>query len=190
MGKRGPKPSTNSGLKDRLGAVSILKGSTRDGIPVVQWDAIQDCDGRRCNLGATCPLMDEGKKCGIRREYLDYVYRHLIGFVKPTAKMSLFKIGFHLIPLFSQLVSLKIANHGRPVTYLTDKGSIQMNPLFREIRETIRAINQNIADIADDMDKGFQGGGEGDDLLGDSGYYDQLFQDGSIKVERKMRNRV
>jgi len=187
MGKRGPQPTSSRATKERMGNISIVKGSTTEGIPVVMWDAIPECDVHHCQIAATCPYIEEGKLCGVRKEYLDYVYRYFIGSVKSEDKAALFRIGFELIPLFGHLVSLKIANHGRPVT---DKGSVQVNPLFREIRETIRSINLNINDLAESFSRDFGKGGEGDDVLGNTGYYDKLFEGEAPKVIRKTRNRV
>jgi len=190
MGKRGPQPHSARGTKERMGTIPIVKGATTEGIPVVMWDAVPQCDVHYCQIAATCPYIEEGSLCGVRKEYLDYVYRHFMGSVNAEDKQALFRIGFELIPLFSHLVSLKIANHGRPVTTLTDKGSVQVNPLFREIRETIRSINLNINDLAESFSSDFGKGGEGDDVLGNTGYYDKLFEGEAPKVIRKTRNRV
>lgn len=189
MGLRGPKPSLGD-AKKRLGDLSIYKGQTPDGIKVVQWDCIPICSGERCNIFPTCPHNKEGK-CGVQKEYLDYVYIHYVGSVNPSDKMALFKIGMELIPIYSHLITLKIANHGRGATYYDNKGNIRVNPLFREIRETIRTISTILSDIAESFSFNGGEGIEKEDLRsGDESYYDSLFVGEGVKVERKRRNRV
>lgn len=188
MGLRGPKPSAGDARK-RLGDLSIYKGSTPDGVSVIQWDSIPECVQKKCNIFVICPHDKEGK-CGVQKEYLEYVYTHYIGSVQPDDKMALFKIGIELVPLYSHLVTLKIANHGRQATYFTAKGDIKVNPLFREIRETIKCIGSLLSSISESLE--FKGGegGTGDDLHGNSSYYDNLFKGEAPRVERKRRNRV
>lgn len=188
MGKRGPMP-TKGDAKQRLGDLSIHKGSTPDGVPVIMWDCIQDCEGDTCRVYDICPYEKYGK-CRIRKEYLDYVYRHFIGSVHATDSMALFKIGMIIVPLFSQLISLKIASHNTFPTFYDSKGMIRVNPLYREIRETLRAVSGSISDIMNSLDVKKGDGGVGDDLLGNSDYYDNLFKGEAPRVDRKMRNRV
>ena len=190
MGIRGPKPTVGD-AKKRLGDLSIYKGSTPDGVAVVQWDSIPECDSDHCNIKELCPHTKSGK-CGVQKEYLEYVYTHYIGSVNPKDKMALFKIGIELVPLYSHLITLKIANHGRRATYITDKGDLKINPLFREIRETIRCIGALLGSIAESFEEKANAGdgGVGDDLTGNSEYYDNLFKGEAPRVERKRRNRV
>jgi hypothetical protein len=193
MGKRGPMPLKGDARK-RLGDVSITKGSTPEGIPIVQWDSIQECEQERCNIFSSCPYEKHGK-CGVRKEYINYVYRHFVGCVDGNDKMALFKIGLAVVPLFSHLVTMKIACHGLPATYFDEKGGVKVNPLFREIRETIRAISSVVNEMKESFDtlrkkEDVLTCGSGDDLLGNSSYYDQLFCGEAPKVERTMRNRV
>lgn len=191
MGKRGPMPTVGDARK-RLGDVSITKGSTPDGIPVVMWDSIPECDPERCQIVEVCPYEQRGK-CAVRKEYLDYVYRHFMGSVDGKDKMALFKIGMEIVPLFSHLVTLKIASHGTQATYFDAKGNIKVNPLYREIRETIRAIGSvmyGMSEAFGKSGKGLNDGGFGDDLLGNSDYYDNLFKGEAPRVDRKMRNRI
>ena len=61
MGKRGPQPTSSRATKERMGNISIVKGSTTEGIPVVMWDAIPECDVHHCQIAATCPYIEEGK---------------------------------------------------------------------------------------------------------------------------------
>jgi hypothetical protein len=87
------------------------------------------------------------------------------------------------------LITLKIATYGTPATYFDAKGGVRVNPLYREVRQTLHQIMVLANDVLGSKAIGGDGG-FGDDLTGNSDYYDNLFKGEAARVDRKMRNRV
>lgn len=190
MGDRGPKPSTSDYHK-RSGSIEMHKGQTEEGIPVVAWDAIITCVDEDCPIHTVCPYTRSGK-CKVRREYISYVYKILMGQVDKDDSVAHFRIGMELVPLFLQLIDIKIYSYGSLVSYISPKGDLKVNPLMREMRSCIRSISDTIRALEDSFSpdgkrKGLKGA---DSLIGDTEYYDALFHGEPVEEEFKMRNRV
>jgi len=187
MGQRGPRPSKGRS-HDRIGNVEIHKGCTKDGVPVVQWDAIISCVQEDCHIFEVCPYKKVGK-CKVRSEYLSYVHTIMHGQIDNDNKMAKFRLGLELIPLFNQLIDIKIAAYGARPTFVHKHG-IAVNPILRELRACVKAISDTIMSLTN-MGAFEKSGPRGiDTLVGDSNYYDELFTEGPVKEEFKMRNRV
>lgn len=114
-------------------------------------------------------------RCGLRVNYLKVVMKGLEGYVKEIDSMEAMKISFLLIPLFLQLVDMKL--------YLYDLGingvmlGNRIHPVYAEIRSVIREINFMLKESG----VGIRGKKENlDDSLvlmnGDNGYYDKLIK--------------
>lgn len=177
--------ATKADARHRLGNVEIHKGATRDSIPVVMWDAIPQCTPDECKMQEACPYIQTGK-CGVRLKYIKHVYSSLLGQVDREDAIALFKIGFHLVPLYGHLIQFKMEEFGQRVMNTASNGKRYINPIFKEIRETIKTINIVMKDL--------RGSVEADILRdamthGDNEYYDNLFSDGS-EMQTKKRNRV
>lgn len=187
MGKRGPKPEKGDS-RQRIGNVEIQKGSTKDGHVVVQWDAIAECNEEGCNIFGVCPY-DKHGKCRVRTEYMGYVHQIMHGQIDGANEICLFRLGMELIPLFNQLIDIKIAAFGATVTYATNRGMV-MNPIFRELRACVKAISDTLNSLSN-MGAFEKSGPKGvDTLTGDQDYYNALFQGTPKKETFKMRNRV
>ena len=186
MGKRGPVKST-SDFKQHIGNIELQKGQTKEGIPVVTWDAVPQCEADACPINTLCPYEKAGK-CRVRKEYITYVQSLLFGQVDKENQMARFRIGMEILPLFLQLITLKIHSHGSLVTYIDNRGSIRMNPIHKELRSCIKAINEAFKGI----EVAFEGKKVGgvDSLLGDGDWYDGLFEGEPEEESFKMRNRV
>ena len=180
----GPNAST-ANARQRLGNIQIHKGASKDGIPVVMWDAIPQCDPESCKMEIACPYNKTGK-CGVRLKYITHVYESLIGQVQPDDAVALFKIGIHLVPLYGHLVQFKMEEYGSKVMLASSNGKRYINPIFKEIRETIKCISAVMKDMQDSVEA---------DILrdslthGDNDYYDALFTD-SFEIQTKKRNNV
>lgn len=187
MGKRGPRPSKGNS-RDRVGDVEIYKGMTKSGTPVVQWDAVIECEEEACNIFNVCPYEKSGK-CRVRSEYLDYVHHIMHGQIDSDNKMANFRLGLEVIPLFNQLIDIKIATFGRPITSVGKNGTT-VNPVLRELRACIKAISDSLSTLTA-MRAFEKSGPKGvDSLVGDQDYYDSLFSGSPQTEEFKMRNRV
>ena len=186
MGKRGPAKQT-ADFKQHIGNIELQKGRTKEGIPVVTWDAVPQCEADACPINVLCPYEKAGK-CRVRKEYITYVQSLLFGQIDKGNSMARFRIGMEVLPLFLQLITMKIHSHGATVTYLDRNGNIRMNPIHRELRSCIKAINESMKGMSEAFDnKGPKGV---DTLLGDNNYYDGLFEGAPEEETFKMKNRV
>jgi hypothetical protein len=187
MGKRGPRPEKGES-RDRIGNVEIHKGRTKEGNQVVQWDAIIPCEGEHCHIFEVCPYEKAGR-CRVRAEYLMYVHEIMHGQIDPNNRLSIFRLGMELIPLFGQLIDIKIASYGARPTFV-HKNGMGVNPILRELRPCIKAISDTLGSLTT-MGAFDKSGPKGvDSLIGDTNYYDELLTGTPAKEEFSMRNRV
>jgi len=112
----------------------------------VVWDYIHACEPSVCELAKKdiCNYTKEGL-CGVEEWYVNAIFAVLAGFAKksgdPLVKQWL---GFHVMPLYHQLVKLKklewaVSAVGR-MEFETRQGEWKIHPVYREIRDTIRSI--------------------------------------------------
>lgn len=109
------------------------------------WSATPNCILTQCPAYHACPYDKEAaQKCQLILKYLRTCELMVVdNFYEQLDESQLFRIGMHLMPLYKQLVRLKIVEMG--VTTLEDiglRGQIKIHPVLKEIRETLRAIDQ------------------------------------------------
>ena len=158
----------------KTGSLSMYKG-TLGNVQIRMWDAIPDCDVSCLNY-ETCPDAGSKKRCEIRRKYVDSVFKDISPSFKKDS-LSAHKAGLLLMPLYNQLITFKLAAHAsQHNVYAKSK----INPIFKEIRETIKLINQLLDELGIDPDtgRGIKGQKKGGLVDGDSNYYDSLIEDG------------
>jgi hypothetical protein len=104
-------------------------------------DAVRDCRGDHCPVYDKCPYAKSGK-CTVERGYLEAVQNSMFDMIKKDMTQELLNgITLRLIPLFHQLVRFQIFAYSvEEVCYTTTRGLLKMHPVFREIRDTIKAI--------------------------------------------------
>lgn len=136
----------------KIGSLILDKGLIRENVTMFAWDGIQQCTGGEvdpnnmddpflCPVNHLCSYIKRGK-CAVQVKYLEALYGSILGTYSYLDEPMLFKIGMQLIPLYVQLVKLQIVElslHGP--TYLTDKGTILIHPIYKEIRETLKTIH-------------------------------------------------
>lgn len=145
----------------RKGSLVIDKGKS-EGTELVTFDAISECTKKACPIYSTCPYDKKGI-CKIRQHYLNHCLKILNTVPKTLDKLSSMKIGFSIIPLYSQLIGFKILAHSLPVVFDGKK----MHPVFKEIRETIKLISVLLRDLEPSENV--------DAVAGSNDYYDSLF---------------
>ncbi len=154
--------------------------STYKSVPVVIWDACHNCIGDRCPISHRCEFYLTEEKCMVMYYYLDNVFRTALDTIgDKISKKEMHKIGLHLVPLYTQLVKFKIEELGieRP-TYTTEKGDVKMHPLYREIRSTIKMIDDMWSDLGlKRVGKNKKEVKDIEDLIGDTSYYDDMTGD-------------
>jgi len=92
------------------------------------WEGIPDCSEKKCPIFDTCQYPKTGA-CGLRKRYLSVIERLILGCLEKKSPRAKLKIGFHLIPLYSQLFTAKL-------NYIAKNSSENA----REIRGILRAI--------------------------------------------------
>lgn len=146
-------------IKNKIGKLSVDKGTWR-GIPLVLWDFTQECDRSRCMIADYCPYetlkvkssknTKEQKyiyKCVLHAKYLRSVLSAALNKLddKTMTMENSVKLGYHLIPLYNQLFKFKLVEYGmqhEPVLEQSERGGLKINPIFKEIRDTISAVDK------------------------------------------------
>lgn len=125
-------------------SVPKVKQETRDLMRFFVWNTITPCHSEDCPIFDSCPHdKTEGGKCKVESQYVKAVatmaYRV---FRKKFTEDQFFVVGMHILPLYRHLCRLKVWEWSvANVMYEDDKGKRHINPIYREIREQIKAIS-------------------------------------------------
>jgi hypothetical protein len=176
----------------KIGSLTLEKGFVREGVKMFAWDGIPNCTGGIfevnpddpnppviCPVNHLCSYIKRGK-CAVQVKYLESLYSSILGTYHYLDEAMLFKIGMQIIPLYIQLVKLQIVelSLGSP-TYVTDKGTVIVHPIYKEIRETMKTIHIMWKDL--DLSFSFTKKpgleGDSDDGHGDPSFYKKLIED-------------
>lgn len=165
------------------------------GKEMIIWEGFSECRDSACPVYGRCGGNAEGF-CKIEKGYIDNflsVVRRGLG--EKITELALYRVGIHLAPLYRQLCKLKIEEMGLTnVVYTTDKGSVCVHPLYREIRSVISSIEniwRNLGlDITDLFDPFSPSNDEegvtknnfgGDEEKGDPSYYERMRSGKNVK---------
>ncbi|MDX9788991.1 MAG: hypothetical protein RBT11_19610 [Desulfobacterales bacterium] len=124
------------------GAVDGKDGSK---VSFVSWDMIKDCDAETCAMAALCPYAKTGI-CKVEQQYIRAVFSPLNELIEASPNAFVFnQVGLQLIPLYHHLIKLKMIelSIGRDgMVYKDPKGQLKVHPIYKEIRDTMNAINR------------------------------------------------
>lgn len=135
---------------DRTAGTIAFQSGTYKGKSLVIWDAVTDCDGEDCPAFRRCPFEikhhppDEIVKCSVQLKYVKSLAQLMLRkYVDKLTERQLWDFGMHVMPLASHLVKLKLieSSLGLNGIFQPSKRGLQTHPVYREIRETIKAIN-------------------------------------------------
>lgn len=152
-------------------------------------DIIRPCSGKDCPLTDVCKFK-QGGLCGAEQSYLRSVVDSIVKTLPPKSvdQLLLNKISLHLLPLYHQLMILKMETYSlKSVAYTNNQGSKKIVPHFKEIREIIKAIEttQKSMGLGDEYLRAKNMRGKLQDvgpdssapsLDGQENYYDTLFE--------------
>ena len=129
------------------------KGKTPQGYQIIMFDAVRPCRENRCPIHDLCPYTKAGK-CKIETTYLDAVFKSLCSIVRNKLTQELLnKFTLHLLPLHHQLIKFKIKAYSvEDVCFTTVQGGVKMHPIFKEIRETIKQIENTQKSMGFDLE--------------------------------------
>jgi len=189
--------------------MTILKGKTNRAWPTVgnvgdrqipRWGPASKCT-------ETCPMWDDceyakREMCTLEAKYMDVVFNMLIsenkdiGITDQLDDIELWRVGFHLIPLYHQLIRLKKVAYtvDQRLTQTDKQGKLSIHPVFKEIRAVLQSISKEIKELKlnEKWKKKFGkmgGPGAGPDIEdlfehGDPSYYDKMAKDDRKKIKK------
>lgn len=160
-----------------VGNITPFKGHLGS-IQIRMWDALPECV-EECPNWDTCPDSKVRKVCELRRKYIQSIFTDLNPLFKKD-KFTRHKAGMLLIPLYTQLINFKLAAHSTQYDIYSGKGKI--NPVFKEMRETIKLINSLLTELRVEVPN-IPGGKEANNrslVNGDSDLYESLLEDGGV----------
>ena len=120
-------------------------------MPFVIWESVDKCDTTRCPVATGCEYIGfcQDGKCAVQAKYLSSVINTVFSAINGKAdELALMEVGMLLIPLFNQLVKLKIQEVGLQgqIVEMTKKGPM-INPILKEIRACIMTIKATMQDL-------------------------------------------
>lgn len=140
------------GARKKIGGISIGRGHHEQYGQMVMWDHVPDCRGAECPAYRKCHYITKdvpGEPCYVIKEYQKAVITRIFSACgsEITSAQSM-RVGLELLPLFKLLIRLKLEEAGIDgVIYETPKGLRVVNPVFKEIRDTVKAIESCVASI-------------------------------------------
>jgi len=187
IGKKGNRLPTT--LQNNMGDGIVEKGNW-EGIYLIAWDFADECSGKKCNLYEKCVYKDytqmkkkkgtpgASSKCMLQQRYLKNVLYAIMEKMKKKREMTqenVIKLGFHMLPLYAQLFKFKIYEYDhRELVYISEKGTPKVHPVYKEIREIVKTI--------ENVWKGIGGEGSGkrgnkaSAEVGDDAYVDAMYE--------------
>jgi len=124
---------------------------------VMMWTPPAKCFPDRCKLVDDCGYDKQNPVdptrpgfCLVEKKYLTNIVKMLLNPKKDMGveltQFQVERIGYHIMPLYQILIRLKMeAYTGKTVTY--SPHGIKMNPVFKEIRETMRDIDRELKEL-------------------------------------------
>jgi len=169
---------TDTRIREKIGGVAIHKGKKAGtDTAIVMWDAIPACDPDTCPIESSCPYSKSGK-CTLRANYQKHVVDCVLSCFKEVDQEQMLKIGMHLVPLYAQLIQMKMQAMNAPVMVVA-RGALIPNPIFKEIRIIIREVTFCLRDLGISKNELLKGGNipAMNNGKGSSTYYDTLLEE-------------
>lgn len=137
----------------------VRKGFIGDsGVEVLIWDKVRDCRADDCPIFQSCPYMATafkrkkaaelraaGKRignCGVEMKYIYHIEQPFLAMMQKSPEPFIMQtIGMHLIPLYHDLIQLKIEKAGlKEITYRDSKGTLRIHPVFDQLDKVHKMI--------------------------------------------------
>ena len=122
-------------------SVIVTKGVTDDGLQLVIWDYVERCRNKKCPISDKCTYGRTGK-CMVQVKYLNAVFAPLQEIIETVGDPIMMQmIGLHLVPLYHQLVKMKMVEMTVKDPVLDDaKGGKRTHPVYKEMRDIMKSI--------------------------------------------------
>lgn len=145
-----------------------------DNYTALIWNQRKFCDVDFCPIASKCSHVDicNGDICVPQSSYLKSIYSaalDMLGVGFTTREAT--RLGLHILPLYAIFFDLKIAvAELKTVWSYTAGGEKKVNPIYREIREHVKALDSMWVRL------GYKElVGHGSSVDGDSAYCDNMF---------------
>ncbi len=163
---------------------SLVKGEIREGMNLISWDAIQSCNPAACPIGETCEVVAilANRPCAVQVQYLQSFVETVFQTYRGLDESDAYKVGMHLVPMYSQLCRLKILEKSLAnVAYHDRHGNPSIHPVYREIRDCLKTISVLWKDIGvkgapGDFNSGPAAPGQANNGYGDPTHYTTISQ--------------
>lgn len=146
---------------ERQNPVYLRKMLTGIAYPVIKnqprslhsWDHVQPCtsDCPAYVRPDVCPMTRNSNNCPVMKEYLEAVVDLLhtkVPNIELVGEDALWRLGMHIMPLYRMLCKMKIAEACvSGILYSDDKGRLKANPIYKEMRETIKQVESMMKEI-------------------------------------------
>jgi len=124
----------------RFGTLTVSRGR-EDNMSLYEWAPIPECTGESCPLEERCHFEHKGK-CRVILGIVKAASANILNNYGPklnNAQRN--RIGQHLMPLYVALARMFVLETSLSSPQFVDKhGSPKMNPVYKDMRETIRGI--------------------------------------------------
>lgn len=181
--------------------ISTRRGQTKEGIKLFSFDVVPKCVNGSCPALQYCDFEKTTKekevRCGATTQYMraraESIFRNHGHYLSED---QFHKIGLELTPLYRSLCKMKLEELSiSKVVTTSDRGVMKSNPIYKEIRETLKAIQAVRNDIGLDEGKARKTIPQNEDDLtltpapdfSQPGSYYEVMAEGKHKTKRELR---
>lgn len=199
---RGPKGARiPTSVQNNMGDGKLEKGNW-NGLYLIAWDFAEECKGEECELFDRCVYKKywhmkkdgQGKagytnKCLMQQRYLKNVLHAVVETMvtkQDMSKQQVVRLGLHIIPLYAQLFKFKKWEYGHEeLVYVSEKGTPKVHPVYKEIREIIKAIEGVWTKIGGGQREAKKAG-----IIGDSEFVDAMYEEVDGEDQKQLPEKV
>ena len=129
--------------EQKFGTLSTRRGKDEKKKNLFSWEPIPDCTDERCPIRKKCEFVKRGNKCQVVAGIVKSAALNILNNYGTQLNNALRnRIGLHLMPLYVQLARQYVAEAALTASTFNDnKGNPKVNPVYKEIRETLRTID-------------------------------------------------
>ena len=127
----------------KFGTLSTRRGRDEKKKALFSWEAIPECTDEDCPLRDKCHYVKRSEKCQVVAGFTKAAATNIItNYGSQMSNPVRNRVGTHLMPLYVQLARMYVyeASLGS-VHFVDNKGNPKVNPIYKDIRDTIRSID-------------------------------------------------
>jgi len=129
--------------EQKFGTLSTRRGKDEGQKSLFSWEPIPDCTDEECPIRQKCDFVKRGNKCHVVAGIVKSAALNILNnYGKQLNNALRNRIGLHLMPLYVQYAKQCVYEASLSTPDFTDnKGNPKVNPIYKEIRETVRTID-------------------------------------------------